>query len=196
MGAIKTMKEVESALPQKKEINYVRALDKDGNPILINKEDLAQVVGELIPTVSDEKDGFISKSINPNMLMTANNKAVFLHKTINRKWNGFSFLFCLSSTLQGMSLIHVFGGLGADSNNVKCYYRIVSQDNIPFTSFSTLKYRVVEESIEIYLVSNTSFGKRCLFQMNVGPGQLSTMKNLNEEPADLIDFIDYDKPTQ
>lgn len=48
MGAIKTMKEVESALPQKKEINYVRALDKNGNPILISKEDLAQVVGELM----------------------------------------------------------------------------------------------------------------------------------------------------
>lgn len=48
MGAIKTMKEVESALPQKKEINYVRALDKEGNPILISKDDLAQVVGELI----------------------------------------------------------------------------------------------------------------------------------------------------
>ena len=48
MGVIKTMKEVESALPQKKEINYVRALDKDGNPILISKDDLAQVVGELI----------------------------------------------------------------------------------------------------------------------------------------------------
>ena len=45
MGAIKTMKEVESALPQKKEINYVRALDKEGNPILISKEDLAQVCG-------------------------------------------------------------------------------------------------------------------------------------------------------
>ena len=48
MGVIKTMKEVESALPQKKEINYVRALDKEGNPILINKDDLAQVVGELL----------------------------------------------------------------------------------------------------------------------------------------------------
>ena len=48
MRAIKTMKEVESALPQKKEINYVRALDKEGNPILINKDDLAQVVGELL----------------------------------------------------------------------------------------------------------------------------------------------------
>ena len=51
MGAIKTMKEVESALPQKKEINYVRALDKEGNPILINKEDLAQVVGELFTSL-------------------------------------------------------------------------------------------------------------------------------------------------
>lgn len=48
MGAIKTMKEVESALPQKKEINYVRALDKEGNPILISKDALAQVVGELL----------------------------------------------------------------------------------------------------------------------------------------------------
>ena len=55
MGAIKTMKEVESALPQKKEINYVRALDKDRNPILINKEDLAQVVGELIPIANATK---------------------------------------------------------------------------------------------------------------------------------------------
>lgn len=48
MGAIKTMKEVEGALPQKKEINYVRALDKDGNPILISKEDLAQVRGRTV----------------------------------------------------------------------------------------------------------------------------------------------------
>ena len=45
------MKEVEGALPQKKEINYVRALDKDGNPILISKEDLAQVVGELFTSL-------------------------------------------------------------------------------------------------------------------------------------------------
>ena len=57
MGAIKTMKEVESALPQKKEINYVRALDKEGNPILINKEDLAQVVGELAAIVGADSRG-------------------------------------------------------------------------------------------------------------------------------------------
>ena len=65
MGAIKTMKEVESALPQKKEINYVRALDKDGNPILINKEDLAQVVGELIPVANFQKSGLCDKKMVP-----------------------------------------------------------------------------------------------------------------------------------
>lgn len=63
MGAIKTMKEVESALPQKKEINYVRALDKEGNPILINKEDLAQVVGELIGETTIEKAGLLSPDL-------------------------------------------------------------------------------------------------------------------------------------
>ena len=63
MGAIQTMKEVESALPQKKEINYVRALDKEGNPILINKEDLAQVVGELIGTTTIEKAGLLSPDL-------------------------------------------------------------------------------------------------------------------------------------
>jgi len=63
MGAIKTMKEVESALPQKKEINYVRALDKDRNPILINKEDLAQVVGELMEEATVEKAGLLSPEL-------------------------------------------------------------------------------------------------------------------------------------
>ncbi|MBC5610744.1 hypothetical protein [Bacteroides sp. NSJ-48] len=66
MGAIKTMKEVESALPQKKEINYVRALDKDGNPILISKEDLAQVVGELLPIATPSKNGLVDKEMAPS----------------------------------------------------------------------------------------------------------------------------------
>ena len=60
------MKEVESALPQKKEINYIRALDKDGNPILINKEDLAQVVGELIPIATPSKSGLVDKEMAPS----------------------------------------------------------------------------------------------------------------------------------
>ena len=61
MGAIKTMKEGESALPQKKEINYVRALDKEGNPILISKEDLAQVWENCSMVEPSNRSGLTSK---------------------------------------------------------------------------------------------------------------------------------------
>lgn len=53
MGTIKTIKEVENALPKTKEINYVRALDAQGNPILISKTDLAEVVGGLTHSIGD-----------------------------------------------------------------------------------------------------------------------------------------------
>ena len=38
----------ENQLPQKNDAKWVRALDASGNPILISKEDLASVVGELL----------------------------------------------------------------------------------------------------------------------------------------------------
>ena len=38
----------ENQLPQKSDAKWVRALDASGNPILISKEDLASVVGELL----------------------------------------------------------------------------------------------------------------------------------------------------
>lgn len=40
----------ENQLPQKNDAKWVRALDASGNPILISKEDLASVVGGLLPT--------------------------------------------------------------------------------------------------------------------------------------------------
>lgn len=153
-------------------------------------------MGELIPTVSDEKDGLISKSINPNMLSIRNAKAVFLQKTLSGTWRGFSFLLSVFTPFNGVSIVHVFGGIGGDKNSAKCRYKILSKDEKPFSSFSKLKYRIVGLSIEIYLVANNLFSSQTLFQINMGDSPMSTMKILNEEPADLIDFVDYDKPTQ
>ena len=42
---------------------YIRALDSNGNPVLISKADLAQVAAELIGTATASKDGLISASI-------------------------------------------------------------------------------------------------------------------------------------
>mgnify|MGYP000569841543 FL=1 len=47
----------ENQLPQKSDAKWVRALDASGNPILISKEDLASVVGGLIPTASPNQRG-------------------------------------------------------------------------------------------------------------------------------------------
>ena len=47
----------ENQLPQKSDAKWVRALDASGNQILINKEDLASVVGGLIPTASPNQRG-------------------------------------------------------------------------------------------------------------------------------------------
>ena len=92
------MKEVESALPQKKEINYVRALDKNGNPILINKEDLAQVVGELIPIANATQNGLLSKQTAPSTLYIRNKTYIELHHSLPADWNTFMFLLMISGT--------------------------------------------------------------------------------------------------
>lgn len=49
----------ENQLPQKSDAKWVRALDASGNPILISKEDLASVVGELIGVATESKDGLL-----------------------------------------------------------------------------------------------------------------------------------------
>ena len=53
----------ESALTQKNDCKWVRALDENGNSIRISKEDLAAVVGELIGTATSSKDGLMSSNL-------------------------------------------------------------------------------------------------------------------------------------
>lgn len=45
----------ESALTQQSDCKWVRALDSNGNSILISKEDLASVVGELFRCIPSGK---------------------------------------------------------------------------------------------------------------------------------------------
>lgn len=51
----------ESALTQKNDCKWVRALDENGNSIRISKEDLAAVVGGLLPKSDLDKDGLMTK---------------------------------------------------------------------------------------------------------------------------------------
>ena len=53
----------ESAMSQKNDCKWVRALDSNGNSILISKEDLASVVGGLLGIADKNKNGLLSKNI-------------------------------------------------------------------------------------------------------------------------------------
>lgn len=63
----------EEVMAVKDDCQYVRALDANGNSIRISKEDLAKVLGELIGSVSETKDGlmphkgFIVRSSIPDL---------------------------------------------------------------------------------------------------------------------------------
>lgn len=149
MGAIKTMKEVESALPQKKEINYVRALDKEGNPILINKEDLAQVVGELIPVANFQKSGLWDKKMVPVwmnakcLLMTVSQECVvnFLVSTRHT--------YVAQNTL---AVVQVMYGVDDKYISVRYHYLIPKSHELILLN---LKYKKTEDNrLNIYIDSN------------------------------------------
>lgn len=149
MGAIKTMKEVESALPQKKEINYIRALDKNGNPILINKEDLAQVVGELIPVANFQKSGLWDKKMVPVwmnakcLLMTVSQECVvnFLVSTRHT--------YVAQNTL---AVVQVMYGVDDKYISVRYHYLIPKSHNLILLN---LKYKKTEDNrLNIYIESN------------------------------------------
>ena len=60
-----TMKDMLANLPQKTDVDTVVGRDASGNPVCIKKSDLAQVVAELIPVATSEKNGLMSKDLLP-----------------------------------------------------------------------------------------------------------------------------------
>ena len=183
MGAIKTMKEVESALPQKKEINYVRALDKEGNPILINKEDLAQVVGELIPVATFQKSGLWDKKMVPHpnhsrcLFMVVNQECVvnFLVSTRHT--------YIAQNTL---AIVQVMNGSEDRYISVRYHYLIPKSHELILLN---LKYKKTEDNrLNIYIESNdpvisilsTSDLSRLEFKNEV----------IKEFPQDAIDAVE------
>lgn len=102
----------ESALTQKNDCKWVRALDENGNSIRISKEDLAAVVGELLGNVTTEKSGLYPKDkvFLINWLMRKD-MALYDEKgyyvellTIQKEQNDFSFnsaIYQIQNTFYG-----------------------------------------------------------------------------------------------
>lgn len=149
MGAIKTMKEVESALPQKKEINYVRALDKDRNPILINKEDLAQVVGELIPIATLNNNGLWDKKMTPRLVNYKSRFMVVKNVCVVNLLVSTRHAYVTDNIL---AVVQVIYGMADDIYSVHYHYLIPKKHEAVFIN---LKYKKTEDKyLNLYIDSN------------------------------------------
>ena len=149
MGAIKTMKEVESALPQKKEINYVRALDKNGNPILINKEDLAQVVGELIPIATLNNNGLWDKKMTPRLVNYKSRFMVVKNVCVVNLLVSTRHAYATDNIL---AVVQVIFGMADDIYSVHYHYLIPKKHEVVFIN---LKYKKTEDKyLNLYIDSN------------------------------------------
>lgn len=149
MGAIKTMKEVESALPQKKEINYVRALDKEGNPILINKEDLAQVVGELIPIATLNNNGLWDKKMTPRLVNYKSRFMVVKNVCVVNLLVSTRHAYATDNIL---AVVQVIYGMADDIYSVHYHYLIPKKHEAVFIN---LKYKKTEDKyLNLYIDSN------------------------------------------
>ena len=149
MGAIKTMKEVESALPQKKEINYVRALDKDGNPILISKEDLAQVVGELLPIATLNNNGLWDKKMTPRLVNYKSRFMVVKNVCVVNLLVSTRHAYATDNIL---AVVQVIYGMADDIYSVRYHYLLPKKNEIVFIN---LKYKKTEDKyLNLYIDSN------------------------------------------
>ena len=177
------MKEVESALPQKKEINYVRALDKNGNPILINKEDLAQVVGELIPVATFQKSGLWDKKMVPHpnhsrcLFMVVDQECVvnFLVSTRHT--------YIAQNTL---AIVQVMNGSEDRYISVRYHYLIPKSHELILLN---LKYKKTEDNrLNIYIESNDPV----VSILSASDFSRLELKNeiITELPQDAIDAVE------
>lgn len=143
------MKEVESALPQKKEINYIRALDKDGNPILINKEDLAQVVGELIPIATLNNNGLWDKKMTPRLVNYKSRFMVVKNVCVVNLLVSTRHAYATDNIL---AVVQVIYGMADDIYSVHYHYLIPKKHEAVFIN---LKYKKTEDKyLNLYIDSN------------------------------------------
>ena len=181
------MKEVESALPQKKEINYVRALDKEGNPILINKEDLAQVVGELIPVVTPEKDGLSNSKFATTKIKSEGKRSVLLYRSSSSQWAPFAIRVSCISTGEPLSdfCVYIAGNTMELQDSTKVYVKyLYGQPNSD--TYLKMKYET-DHRISIYLTSDKSLGDRTIVRELIVRDSMYDMATQDDEITGLAD---------
>ena len=165
----------ESALTQQSDCKWVRALDSNGNSILISKEDLASVVGELLPIVSNEKNGLVSSYYSqsfPNYFnITTTYLKLIQHSTMGA-WNA-TFIDILVVRGPGGNSGRIVIAISSDGSSTK---------NISIFKSGNPDAKILKDSQYIYIQKTYMYGvKVSITTTNNFP---LILEGLSEVPAD------------
>ena len=83
----------ENELPKKSTVKWLRGLDENGNPVLIDISDNATVVGGLIGTATNIKNGLAPKELIPYEYDKPDNMVVLNPHNMWRRWVFFWHIF-------------------------------------------------------------------------------------------------------
>lgn len=147
-----TMKEAEGALNKVNELEYVRGLDKDGNPISINKEDLATVLGGLLPIADKDKNGLMESSLYKNISKSVTIAGGSLYKILdleNLVWIRHGFRILMASET----------GLITEYINCTTYSSETGKMNIHnYRRWSGINIKIYQKQRSIYIYTNWNIG--------------------------------------
>ena len=146
----------ESALTQQSDCKWVRALDSNGNSILISKEDLASVVGELLPAANYTINGMMSKNYCIRNLINASSGGKDYMFKISGQFSYAAYeLLAVSDDGRMLLCTFVFSPFGASIKPT-----IIKQ--VEFTGYIKF-FRKEGDNISTYFKLNTGYNATSLF---------------------------------
>lgn len=164
----------ENELPKKSTVEYVRGLDANGNPILINKSDLASVVGGLIGTATYKKGGLMPKGTKWIETQKDNEKYSRIHIPFTDSGQVCSFILTLSNT----------NGLGYQvlCHAIKWNRTTLTSNKLSGEVRYSVKYKInADNSVDIYIGTDEFVH---FFLSPIGMSVIPTIETVTSVPSD------------
>ena len=170
----------EDQLPQKTDVNWVRGLDAEGNPVLISKQSLASVVEGLLPIAGLKSKGF---TVPTFAMVSKGNNTVIKISPIISAWT-YSYIIIQIYSNGYPVIVRLLLASHSDSNSHYCKKEGILLDRI-----------IVKEDINhnVYIHNNT-FGNWNYSISLIGNGNVENptfnISSISKEEFESIETTD------
>lgn len=156
--------------PQKNELKWLRAIDKNGDPMLISAEDHAKVVGELIGTATATKDGLMPSNIfrEASIMFSGGNNTIIKVDTRKKNNSYFFYIHSYDRINGGLYTVYSINNDGykikaGDENNLLRFYK---DETSYYIELAQGKEFLIELKGDIINAQSVSIDTSTLTQLN------------------------------